>query len=104
MPASGATGTPARSSAGLGDTSVRLNSVRAFSDVRFPSAKGVLIEVLPPIDNGGAPIPVSFADGHSSGHTFDSMLPGSRNNVPWSPAPVLSTVDGVNGRDIGGGE
>jgi len=94
---------PARFAAGQPDTSVLLHSVRTYSEVRFPSAKGVLIEVVPPLDNGGDPIPISFADGHSAAHPIKELRTGVRN-IPSGPFPVLSTIAGVRGRDIVGGD
>ena len=92
---------PKRFPDGLGETGVSLNIVRTFSEIRFPSAKGVLLETFPPL-GGPRPIPVSFADGHSEAHLFDELLPGSPNGYSGA-IPVLSTIDGVLGRDIGPG-
>ena len=90
---------PVRFSAEQPDTSVLVHTALRYSDVRFPSAKGVLLGPGPP---SGGPILVSFADGHSAVHQHDQLPKGVRN-MPYGPIPVLTTIDGVLGRDIGPG-
>lgn len=72
--------------------------VQRIADVSFPAQKGLLLH-LRGLQTGRPA--VGFADGHVEEPLFDSLLPGVKMDIPYTPLAVAVTQRGIRGRDRG---
>jgi len=91
---------PARFAGDQPDTSIIHHTARSYAEVRYPALKGLLIGPVQPVPYDDQSVAVSFGDGHSASHQFGALEKGTPG-VNYGPMPVATTIDGVNGRDIG---
>lgn len=79
-----------------------LTGAARLQDVSFPASKGVLTQMYfrPKAGEEAPPWLIHFADGHGANVYERDLLPGVRLGIPFGGLPVMTTVDGVRGRDV----
>jgi type II secretory pathway pseudopilin PulG len=81
-----------------------LNEPMRFSSVADPAAKGVLMQLHGRTEaqrtGAGASFLIHFADGHGADVRQSLLRPGARIAIPFGGLPVMTTKDGVRGRDL----
>ena len=78
-----------------------LNTAQRTTDVRHPAAKGVLMQMYArDVEDASSQWLIHFADGHGEYVPERRLRPGAEIGIPFGGLPVMSTVGGVEGRDL----
>jgi len=79
-----------------------LTGAARLQDVSFPASKGVLTQMYfrPTTGEEAPPWLIHFADGHGANIYERDLHPGVRLGIPFGGLPVMTTADGVRGRDV----
>jgi len=83
------------------DADRHLNRAMRTSDVRHPAAKGVLLQLYGRnVEDASSQFLIHFADGHGEYIPEHDLRTGAQVGIPFGGLPVMSTVGGVEGRDL----